>query len=481
MRQSLQLKLGQSLTMTPQLQQAIRLLQLSTLDLQLEIQQTLDSNMMLEVDEEETQATEQNEYPATRETPEAAVDQAIDTGIPDELPLDAGWDDIYDTLPIAQALTDEQDNSFERLASCAQSLADYLLWQLELSRFSERDHAIAIALIDVINDEGYLTETLSSVQQGLADQMDELELDELEYVLHRVQQFDPVGVAARDLSECLALQLRQLPETVPHRDVALRLVTEFSSTLIEQDSAKLQRQLTIDAAQLDQVLALLRTLTPKPGALIMDPEPDYVIPDVYVSKVQGSWQVSLNQETVPKLKVNPYYFSLIKRADNSTDNQRMRDHLQEARWFLKCLHSRNETLLNVARVIVDKQQSFFEFGPIAMRPMVLRDVAEALAMHESTISRVTTQKYMRTPMGLFEFKYFFSSHVSTTGGGECSSTAIRALIKELVDSENPAKPLSDQKIADLLKEKGIDVARRTIAKYREALNIGTSSQRKRRL
>ncbi len=482
MKQSLQLKLGQSLTMTPQLQHAIRLLQLSTLDLQMEIQQTLDSNIMLELEDEELAiGSVLDAVTAPKETPERAVDSAIDGGMPDELPVDLAWDEIYE--PSSNTGNSADDNDFRPESSVrgSESLKDHLIWQLELSRFSERDHAIAIALIDFIDPRGYLVDSLSSVYEGLVDQISDLDFDEVEYVLHRLQQFDPVGIGAQNLSECLQLQLQQLPITTPYRELALELVGQHSEALANQDSAKLLRRLQIDEQQLEQALNLIRTLNPSPGTQIADSEPEYVIPDVYVVKFEGVWQVSLNLEAAPKLKINPFYSSLVKRADSSADNQCMRDHLQEARWFIKCLASRNETLLKVARVIVEKQQNFFEFGPIAMRPMVLRDVAETLEMHESTISRVTTNKYLHTSMGVFEFKYFFSSHVSTTSGGECSSTAIRALIKELVDSESSARPLSDQKIADLLREKGIDVARRTIAKYREAMNIGSSSQRKRRL
>ena len=298
-------------------------------------------------------------------------------------------------------------------------------------------------------------------------------------VLHRVQQFDPAGVAAIDLSDCLRLQLQQLPETTPYRAEALIVVTRYLKLLATHEQAKLIRKLEVTEHQLDEIVTLIRTLDPKPGAKIQESDSEYVIPDVYVTKQNDQWQVSLNPDIAPKLRINPFYSALIKRADNSKDNVCMKDHLQEAKWFIKNLHSRNDTLLRVAQCIVEKQTGFLEHGSIAMKPMVLRDIAEELELHESTISRVTTQKFMHTPNGIIEFKYFFSSHVSTEGGGECSSTAIRAFIKELIDNENQARPLSDSKIADFLHAKGINVARRTIAKYREAMLISSSSQRKR--
>jgi RNA polymerase sigma-54 factor len=288
-------------------------------------------------------------------------------------------------------------------------------------------------------------------------------------------------VAALDLQDCLKIQLMQLPEKTPHRREALILVTCHLDLLANHDKTALMRQLSVTSDQLDHIVALIRSLDPKPGLQIQESESEYVIPDVYVSKRNNTWQVSLNPEVAPKLRINSEYSALIKRADESKDNQCMREHYQEAKWFIKSLQGRNDTLLRAARSIVARQTDFLEHGSIAMKPMILKDIAEELELHESTISRVTTQKYMHTPNGIVEFKYFFSSHVSTEAGGECSSTAIRAFIKELISGENPAKPLSDSKIADLLQEKGINVARRTIAKYREAMFIPSSSERKRTL
>ncbi|MGZ8192758.1 MAG: RNA polymerase factor sigma-54 [Methylobacter sp.] len=479
MKQSLHLRLGQQLAMTPQLQQAIKLLQMSTLDLQQEIQQALESNIMLEINEEESAIPVVDAVPEKKtEHSDSITSEGSQTDIPDELPIDSSWEDVYENFVETGANTGEAIE-FETQRSKSSTLLDHLLWQLELTNFSERDHAIAMAIIDSINEDGYLISAPEEIFQGLQSQFDDLYFDEVNAVLHRVQNFDPVGVAAIDLGDCLRLQLQQLPELTPYRTEALIAVSRYLDLLANHDQAKLMRRLGITERQLDEVVALIRTLDPKPGAQIQDSDSEYIIPDVYVTKQNDKWQVNLNPDISPKLRINPIYSAMIKRADNSKDNACMKDHLQEARWFIKSLHSRNDTLLRVARSIVEKQAGFLEHGSIAMKPMVLRDIAEELELHESTISRVTTQKFMHTPNGIIEFKYFFSSHVSTEGGGECSSTAIRAFIKELIGNENPARPLSDNKISDILQEKGINVARRTIAKYREAMFISSSSQRKR--
>ena len=479
MKQSLHLRLGQQLTMTPQLQQAIKLLQMSTLDLQQEIQQVLDSNIMLEINEDEGTPSEAiSTSESNVEYSESYTSEGSQTNIPDELPTDSSWEDTYEPV-LAPGISNPETVEFESQRSNEATLQDHLLWQLELTIFSERDHAIAIAIIDSINNEGYLGNTPEEIYQGLQSQFEDLDFDEIIAVLHRVQQFDPPGIAAIDLSDCLKLQLLQLPESTLYRQQALLVVTRYLKLLATHEQAKLLRKLGVTELELPNIVSLIRTLDPKPGEKIQGSSSEYVIPDVYVTKQNDVWQVNLNQDIAPKLRINPFYSSLIKRADNSKDNVCMKDHLQEAKWFIKNLHNRNDTLLRVARCIIEKQIGFLEHGSIAMKPMVLRDVAEALELHESTISRVTTQKYMHTPNGIVEFKYFFSSHVSREGGGECSSTAIRAFIKELIDNENQAKPLSDNKIADFLQEKGINVARRTIAKYREAMFISSSSQRKR--
>jgi RNA polymerase sigma-54 factor len=482
MKHSINLKLGQHLSMTPQLQQAIRLLQMSTLDLQQEIQQALESNMMLEVDEEDSSFQSIEVLPEKKtENADTVTSEGSQTDMPDELPIDSSWDDVYQEDFEAGSSTNNETIEFETQRGNVSTLLDHLLWQLELTPFSERDHDIALSIIDSINDEGYLMSSLEEIFQGLQDQIDDLDFDEVKAVLHRVQNFDPSGIAAVDLQDCLRIQLMQLPEQTPYRKEALSVVTNHLSLLANHDKTALMRQMSVSSEQLDKIVALIRALDPKPGLQIQQSESEYVIPDVYVSKRGNTWQVSLNPEVAPKLRINAEYSALIKRADDSKDNQCMKEHFQEAKWFIKSLQGRNDTLLRVARSIVARQTEFLEHGAIAMKPMVLKVIAEELELHESTISRVTTQKYMHTPNGIVEFKYFFSSHVSTEEGGECSSTAIRAFIKELVSNENPAKPLSDSKIADLLQEKGINVARRTIAKYREAMFIASSSERKRTL
>ncbi len=480
MKQSLNLRLGQQLTMTPQLQQAIKLLQMSTLDLQQEIQQVLETNVMLEINDDDGKSSDDFlPIPDKKaENTDSFTSEGSQDSIPDELPTDYSWDDVYESSTASGPVS--TDNiEFESQRSNAPSLQEHLLWQLELTHFSESDHAIAIAIIDSINEDGYLITTPEEIYEGLKNQFDDLDFDEVNAVLHRIQQFDPTGIAAVDLGDCLRLQLIQLPASTAYRDEALLVVTRHLKLLASQEQAKLLKKLEVTEHQLSEIVALIRTLDPKPGAKIQESESEYIIPDVYISKQNNQWQVNLNPDISPKLRINPFYSNLIKRADNSKDNVFMKDHLQEAKWFIKNLHNRNDTLLRVARSIIEKQTGFLDHGSIAMKPMVLRDIAEELKLHESTISRVTTHKYMHTPNGIIEFKYFFSSHVSTKDGGECSSTAIRSIIKELIDNENQSRPLSDSKIAEFLQAKGINVARRTIAKYREAMLIASSSQRKR--
>jgi len=495
MKQALQLKIGQHLTMTPQLQQAIRLLQLSTLDLQQEIQEALESNPMLEVTEEEHHDTSEQEAPAaTNDAGEVVVkteseetqvaDSDWNENIPEELSTDSSWEDTFQTVSTStSSSSDFSDMSMESNDTSDETLQDHLSWQLNLTPMSVIDQLIATSLIDGIDVDGYLSVSLEAIHEHFLAQEEEqlngIELDEIEAVLRRIQQFDPPGVAGRNLGECLSIQLQQMPEDTEFRREAIKVVTQYIHLLGNHDYKQLMRKARIKEPQLQQVIELIQTLNPKPGAMITSSQSEYVIPDVLVRKEQGIWQVMLNPEVSPKLRINDGYAHLIKRADNSPDNTYLKNHLQEARWFIKSLHSRNDTLLKVTREIVARQEGFLEHGDEAMRPMVLHDIADAVEMHESTISRVTTQKYMHTPTGIYELKYFFSSHVSTANGGTCSSTAIRALIKKLVAAESPAKPLSDNKIAQLLDDQGINVARRTIAKYRESLNIPPSNERKR--
>jgi len=351
---------------------------------------------------------------------------------------------------------------------------------MRLTHFSDTDRAIATAIIDSIDESGYLTVTLDDILDSVnSEDMEEpVELDEVECVLKRIQMFDPIGSGSRTPQECLMVQLRQFSDDTPWLKEAKQLIEEYSDLLSSKDYRTLMRKSRLKEDQLREAMRLLQTLNPRPGSALITKEPEYVIPDVSVTKKNGRWVVELNPDSLPKLSVNQQYAAMSRRAKNSSDSQFIRSHMQEAKWFIKSLESRNDTLMKVANCIVQQQMGFFEHGPEMMKPMVLNDVAEMVDMHESTISRVTTQKYMHTPRGIFELKYFFSSHVATESGGECSSTAIRALIKKLVAAETPSKPLSDSKIAQLLAEQGIKVARRTIAKYRESLSIPPSNQRK---
>jgi RNA polymerase sigma-54 factor len=482
MKQALQLRLGQQLTMTPQLQQAIRLLQLSTLELRMEVQQALESNLMLETEEELDllQESERDEDDPFEAETEAEASEELDLeadAIPEELPVDTEWDDTYANTPmLSSGAANGDDRDYETADASSDGLRDHLLWQMRMSPMGASDQAIAAAIIDAIDDDGYLQADLADIAASLDD---EFEPGEIEAVLHQVQSYDPPGVAARSPAECLALQLRQMDPTTPWLNAALLMVEQHLELLGRQDLDRLGRAMGLGPEHLRQVIELIRTLNPHPGSTVPSRPVEYVIPDVVVRRVNGAWRVDLNQEVAPRLRINASYASLVRRADSSDDNQCLKNHLQEARWFLKSLQSRHETLLKVARCIVDRQRGFLEHGEEAMLPLILRDVAETVGMHESTISRVTTQKYMLTPRGVFEFKYFFSSHVSTSDGGAASATAIRALIKKLIGDENSAKPLSDSKIANLLGDQGIQVARRTVAKYRESMTIPPSNERKR--
>ncbi|TGB73474.1 RNA polymerase factor sigma-54 [Escherichia sp. E4702] len=474
MKQGLQLRLSQQLAMTPQLQQAIRLLQLSTLELQQELQQALESNPLLEQidthDEIDTHETPDSE---TLDTADALEQKEM----PEELPLDASWDTIYtagtpsgtsgdyidDELPVYQGET-------------TQTLQDYLMWQVQLTPFSDTDRAIATSIVDAVDDTGYLTVPLEDILESMGDE--EIDIDEVEAVLKRIQRFDPVGVAAKDLRDCLLIQLSQFDKTTPWLEEARLIISDHLDLLANHDFRSLMRVTRLKEDVLKEAVNLIQSLDPRPGQSIQTGEPEYVIPDVLVRKHNGQWTVELNSDSIPRLQINQHYASMCNNARNDGDSQFIRSNLQDAKWLIKSLESRNDTLLRVSRCIVEQQQAFFEQGEEYMKPMVLADIAQAVEMHESTISRVTTQKYLHSPRGIFELKYFFSSHVNTEGGGEASSTAIRALVKKLIAAENPAKPLSDSKLTSLLSEQGIMVARRTVAKYRESLSIPPSNQRK---
>ena len=474
MKQGLQLRLSQQLAMTPQLQQAIRLLQLSTLELQQELQQALESNPLLEqIDTHEEIDTRETQDSETLDTADALEQKEM----PEELPLDASWDTIYtagtpsgtsgdyidDELPVYQGET-------------TQTLQDYLMWQVELTPFSDTDRAIATSIVDAVDDTGYLTVPLEDILESMGDE--EIDIDEVEAVLKRIQRFDPVGVAAKDLRDCLLIQLSQFDKTTPWLEEARLIISDHLDLLANHDFRTLMRVTRLKEDVLKEAVNLIQSLDPRPGQSIQTGEPEYVIPDVLVRKHNGHWTVELNSDSIPRLQINQHYASMCNNARNDGDSQFIRSNLQDAKWLIKSLQSRNDTLLRVSRCIVEQQQAFFEQGEEYMKPMVLADIAQAVEMHESTISRVTTQKYLHSPRGIFELKYFFSSHVNTEGGGEASSTAIRALVKKLIAAENPAKPLSDSKLTSLLSEQGIMVARRTVAKYRESLSIPPSNQRK---
>jgi len=464
--------------MTPQLQQAIRLLQLSSLELQTEIQQAMESNMMLELEEEESESGGEPEAADESEGDEPDLSLQDRDTLPDDLAVDSGWDDIYEPPASGPAPSADDERDFQLGDTADESLAAHLGWQLQMTLLSERDITIGEAIIDAINQDGYLSLQLEDIRAELPPDL-EVEADEVEAVLHAIQNFDPPGVAARDLRDSLLLQLRQLDPQTALLPQARRLIADYFDLLAGRDYNRLKRKLKMNDEQLGEVIHLIQSLNPRPGGQISDQRPEYIVPDVIVKKAKGRWRVELNPDSAPRLRINAKYADMIKQVRNNSDSTSMKNHLQEARWFLKSLQSRNETLLKVATSIVERQKGFLEHGEVAMKALVLHDIAQEVDMHESTISRVTTRKYMHTPRGIFELKYFFSSHVNTAGGGECSSTAIRALIKKLVAEENPSKPLSDSKIANVLSEQGINVARRTVAKYRESLAISPSNERKR--
>ena len=501
MKQALSLKTSQSMTMTPQLQQAIRLLQLSSAELELEIQAQLDANPMLEVDENDSSGDADLEQDSSSST-EESIDLDASQDMPDDLPVDSQWEDTFDIpTPTHSTLSQSSfDGSsiFDR-ATSGDTLQDHLLGQFELNPWSALDQIIGYSIIEGINDEGYLTTSFSDIKESVLNQLqhgqhiaalsDEGESegllmppedDEIQAMLRSIQLLDPIGCGSRDLKECLTIQLNQCSDNTPSKPHAQSILDRHFELLGRRDFANLMRRMKIDEHTLAGAIALIQSLDPRPGYQIGSEHSDYVVPDVIVKNVGDEWIVSLNPLTLPKLRLNPSYTSLSKHQTNKNDRDFFKSHTQEAKWFIKSLQSRHDTLLKVATEIVLQQKAFFEQGPQAMKPMVLADIADAVEMHESTISRVTSQKYMLTPRGIVELKFFFSSHVNTGAGGEASSTAIRAIIKNLIDAENTRKPLSDNKIAQILEsEHDIPVARRTVAKYRELMNIPSSSDRKR--
>ena len=495
MKPALQLRLGQQLTLTPQLRQAIRLLQLSTIELEAEITSALEANPLLEMGEDAPDDSPVDSQAADGVATAAPVESGADaeagaepdgqSAIAEDSPLDLdpSWDEDYrDYSDYSAGHNGSGSGSDDFIAEGASSadtedLIDHLLWQLNLTPMSPRDRAIGVALIEAIGEDGYLRESMDAVQSCLRPEI-EAECDEIEAVLHRIQRFDPVGVGARSLSECLLVQLSQLDPDTEGLALARRLCEGQLEALAKLGTERLARELGCDPEAMQVAVQLLRTLDPKPGTQVAGEPVEYIAPDAFAIRQNGSWRVALSPGSRPRLGINRHYESLIARAGKG-DAAYLRGQLQEARWLIKSLETRADTLLRVADAIVRQQTGFLEHGPEAMRPLTLREVADELGLHESTISRVTTRKYLHTPRGTFEFKHFFSSSLSTTDGGTASSTAIQAMLKRLIEQEDPRRPLSDARLAADLKQSGITVARRTVAKYREAMNIPASNERQR--
>ena len=475
MKPALQLKLGQHLTLTPQLRQAIKLLQLSSVELESEINAALESNPLLERPEDAEpmpESSTEGEAPERTEASEAPEGESEAEDFPEP---DWPEEDHFSS----GSKGDGDDGERENLAGAVtEDLQDHLLWQLNLTPMSARDTSIGIALIEAIGEDGYLSEPIEAIQASLRPEI-EAGIDEIETVLHRIQRFDPLGVAARSLSESLGVQLSALAaEDTPGLALAQQLASSHLEALAKLGAEKLAAQLGVEVDEMNAAVALLRSLDPRPGAQISSQPPEFVTPDAYAYRHNGVWRVALAPGCRPQLGINRHYESLIARASKG-DASYLRGQLQEARWLIKSLTTRADTVQRVAACIVKHQCGFLDHGAEAMRPLVLREVAEELGLHESTISRVTTRKYLHTPRGTFEFKHFFSSSLATADGGAASSTAIQAMIKRLIEQEDPRRPLSDAKLADDLKNGGITVARRTVAKYREAMNIPSSNERQR--
>jgi RNA polymerase sigma-54 factor len=485
MKQSLQLRTSQHLALTPQLQQSIRLLQLSTLELHQELEQILLDNPLLErlddpldrsvrlLADGAINATAPGQPEAGAAAPEEgggepeAFEAAGERG---EVQLDPDWGEG------GPARTpDEGEDGRPQLEAGGVTLREHLAEQVRLTAVSARDRALAELVIDALDDNGYLEEPLEDIHARIPSEL-EVDEDELRCALVLVQSFDPPGVGARNASECLALQIRRLAGVpLVTRRMALTIVDKHLAWFAQREFNKLKKTLDCDDEDLREAQAVIRRCNPHPGAAFASSASDYVVPDVIVRRAKSGWSVSLNQEVMPRLRVNSLYASLLKQSKGETG---MSGQLQEAKWLIKNMRQRFDTILRVSQAIVERQRNFFSHGAVAMRPLVLREIADTLGLHESTISRVTTQKFMLTPHGMFELKYFFGSHVATEAGGEASSTAIRALIAQLTGAEDPKNPLSDSKIAEMLGEQGMVVARRTVAKYREALKIPPVSLRK---
>ncbi len=503
--------------MTPQLQQAIRLLQLSTLELQQEIQQALNSNPLLEetsnveepIDEltDDTSAlSEALESESESDSDSANTESSIEENLSTDLVADTSWDETFDMSASDSSVSSSNNNSdnsnlIETLNAEVTGLREHLLWQINASNLSIQDKIIAATIIDSLDDKGFLTESEDDIYDSLSHQL-LIDTDEITAILHYIQHLDPLGVAAHSLQECLLIQLTTLYSEHDLYQTAYQLLEKNLDFLEKRDYKQIKKVYRLSDKEYEQLINLLRSLNPNPGLLFETKTAEYITPDVYISRAYGNeqdkvggagrgatkeaayktrtenWVATLNQDNESKLRINTYYQNMIPNTANPNDKKYLNDNLQNARWFIKALANRDSTILNVANEIIKRQSSFLKFGDQAMKPMVLRDIADELGVHESTVSRVTTKKYMHTPHGIYELKYFFSSHVTTSTGGECSSTAIRAMIHELIKGENTKKPFSDKKLTNLLEKQGINVARRTVAKYREAMTIPSSRERK---
>ncbi|MFL2526777.1 MAG: RNA polymerase factor sigma-54 [Candidatus Azotimanducaceae bacterium] len=505
MKQTLNINLSTQIRMTPQLQHAIRLLQMSTLDLRQEIQENLENNPLLEIEEnliqnEESSRSEENQQETDnivdlslqadqtenetkdRAPEENQITEKLDNPLSEELPLDTTWEDTYQSTQQSNKEKSEGLSNQEYLTnnSSEETLHDYLIWQLNLAPLAREDKIVALTLIDSIDPNGFLTVELNEILEAIniEEVSNEVSIDILEKILGIIQDFDPTGVGARNLSECLLLQLREIDVSKDLHECCTKIITNHLQELAGNDYPKIKKSLGASDSLLQQALLLIRSLNPKPGSIISPKETDYIYPDVIARKITDNWIVELNSEVLPKVRINSVYEGLSKRSTDKSEKTYLKEHLQEAKWFIKSLQTRHDTLLKVASTIVEVQKDFLDYGPEHMKPLILSDVAQRTELHESTVSRITNRKYLSTPRGVFELKYFFSSHLGTASGGEISSTAIRALIKKLIDEEDQAKPLSDSKIAAILLEKDVKIARRTIAKYRESLGIQSSSERK---
>lgn len=467
MKPGLQFRLHQQLALTPQLQQAIRLLQLSSLELEVELRQLAEANPMLMLDDLDSEPDAANNNDADSGDPAPGSSTAEERGEFVDTPLEFS-NNYSRAAPAEGAQSDD-------IATADETLREHLVWQLNFSTMDLREQAIAGALIDAVEDDGYLREDDASIAAALAPTWQVVD-DDIEAVRQRLMRFDPVGIGSRDLRECLTVQLALLPDDTCGRDIAMRLVDTELELLARGDTLRLAHRLHVAPAALDVAIALVRSLDPRPGNSYDSTPTEYITPDAYARQQNGRWIATLSPDSQPHMQIDQHYCALMAKA-RGEDATYLRGQLQEARWLMKSLQSRADTILKVANTIVRTQSAFLDYGPEAMRPLVLREVAEEVEMHESTISRVTTRKYLHTPRGIFEFKYFFSSGVSTDDGGSASATAIQAMIRKLVDSEDRRHPYSDQALAKQLQERGIHVARRTVAKYREALRIANSSER----